>query len=94
MTVQVNDAEADAPVASCAVTVTVDVPAVDGLPVMVPLLPEIDVPAGSPDAVNVSDWPPAESAAGTGTDTAVPVMPSHITEDVAPCWVEPANAGR
>ena len=52
-------------------TVTVDVPAVVGVPVMVPL-PEIDVPAGSPDAVNVGVWPLAVSAAETGTDTAVP----------------------
>ncbi len=74
-TVQVNDVAAEAPAESCAVTVTVDVPAAVGVPVMVPL-PEIDVPAGSPDAVNASDWPLLESAAETFTDTAVPAVPS------------------
>ena len=60
--------------ASCAVTVTVDVPAAVGVPVMVPLL-EIDVPAGSPDAVNVGDWPLVESAAETSPTLRSPRCP-------------------
>ena len=70
-----NDAAAGAPVPSCAVTVTVDVPAVDGVPVIVPPL-EIEVPAGSPVALKLSVWPLVRVGRGTGTDTAVPAMPS------------------
>ncbi len=74
-TVQVNEVLANAPVPSVAVTVTVEVPAADGVPLIVPE-PEIDVPAGSPFAEKVSDWPLVASLADTGTDTAVPAMPS------------------
>ena len=58
-TVQVNGGRQRA-VAVLAVTVTVEVPAVVGVPLIVP--PEIAVPAGSPLALNVSDWPLVESA--------------------------------
>src|ERR1700733_10329158 len=74
-TVQVNDVLADAPVPSCAVTVTVLVPAVVGVPLIVPA-PEIEVPAGSPVAEKLSVWPLVLSLAGTGTDTGVPASSS------------------
>src|ERR1700676_610303 len=74
-TVQVNEVVASAPAPSCAVTCTVVVPAVVGVPVIVPE-PEIDVPAGSPVAVKVGVCPLVVSVADTGTDTAVPAMPS------------------
>jgi adenosine deaminase len=74
-TVQVNEVLAEAPVPSVAVTVTVLVPAVVGVPVMVPA-EEIDRPAGSPVAVKASVWPLVVSLAETGTDTAVPASSS------------------
>src|ERR1017187_5947157 len=74
-TVQVNEVVARAPALSCAVTVTVLAPAVVGVPVIVPEL-EIEVPAGSPVAVKAGVWPLVVSVADTGTDTAVPAMPS------------------
>src|SRR5580700_2847305 len=50
-TVQLNVAEPDAPVVSLAVTVTVEVPAVVGVPEISPDEELIDSPAGSPVAV-------------------------------------------
>ena len=47
---QVNDVEPDAPVLSVAVTVTLEVPAVLGVPVISPE-EEIDRPGGRPVAV-------------------------------------------
>jgi hypothetical protein len=49
VTVQLNDAEPDAPVVSVAVAVTVEVPAVVGVPEMSPE-ELMDSPAGSPVA--------------------------------------------
>ena len=49
-TVQLNDAEPDAPVVSVAVTVTVEVPAVVGVPEISPVEELTDSPAGSPVA--------------------------------------------
>ena len=46
--VQVNDADPDAPVVSVAVTVTEDVPAVVGVPLIRPVEELIDRPAGRP----------------------------------------------
>src|ERR1700733_4189024 len=74
-TVQVNDVLADAPLPSCAVTVTVLVPAVVGVPLIVPD-PEIESPAGRPVAVKAGVWPLVLSAAATCTDAAVPATPS------------------
>ena len=62
-TVQTNVVLACAPVPSSAVTVTVEVPAVVGVPLIVPA-DEIDVPAGSPVAVNVGVCPLLLSLAG------------------------------
>src|ERR1700722_16669226 len=71
---QLNEAEPCAPVVSVAVTVTLEVPAVVGVP---EIRPEelIDRPAGSPLAVKVSVWPDAESVAPTCRLTAVPTVP-------------------
>ena len=74
-TVQVNEVVANAPLPSSAVTATVLVPAVVGVPLIVPE-PEMEVPAGSPVAVKVGVWPLVLSLADTGTDTAVPASPS------------------
>src|ERR1039457_4313356 len=74
-TVQVNEVLASAPLPSCAVTVTVLVPAVAGVPLIVPE-PEIEVPAGRPVAVKLRDCPLVLSLAETGTETAVPASPS------------------
>jgi hypothetical protein len=49
--VQVNEADLDAPVVSVAVTVTLEVPAVAGVPEIRPDEELIDSPAGSPVAV-------------------------------------------
>ena len=49
-TVQLNDAEPAAPVVSVAVTVTVEVPAVVGVPEISPVEELTDSPAGSPVA--------------------------------------------
>ena len=59
---------------SVAVTVTLEVPAVVGVP---EIRPEelIDRPAGSPLAVKVSVWPDAESVAPICRLTAVPTVP-------------------
>src|SRR5215472_15764282 len=62
LTIQLNVAELDAPVVSVAVTVTVEVAAVVGVPVIRPE-EEIDSPAGRPVAVNASVCPDAESVA-------------------------------
>jgi hypothetical protein len=48
--VQLNVADPDAPVPSVAVTVTVDVPAVVGVPEISPVEELMDSPAGSPVA--------------------------------------------
>ena len=74
-TVQTNVVLACAPVLSWAVTVTVEVPAVVGVPLIVPA-DEIDVPAGSPVAVNVGVCPLLLSLAVTLTDAAAPASPS------------------
>ena len=50
LTVQVNDADPCAPVVSVAVTVTLEVPAVVGVPEIRPVEELIDSPAGSPVA--------------------------------------------
>src|ERR1700722_3608514 len=61
---QLKEAEPCAPVASVAVTVTLEVAAVVGVP---EIRPEelIDRPAGSPVAEEVRVWPEAESVAWT-----------------------------
>jgi hypothetical protein len=51
VTVHVNDVLPDAPVESVALTVTLEVPAVVGVPEMRPLELLIDSPAGSPVAL-------------------------------------------
>ena len=50
LTVQVNEADPDGPVESVAVTVTVPLPAVVGVPEIFPVVALIDSPAGSPVA--------------------------------------------
>src|SRR5215472_8532687 len=72
--VHVKVAEPCAPVVSVAVTVTENVPAALGVPV---IRPEelIDRPVGRPLAVKVSVWPEAESLALICRLTAVPVVP-------------------
>src|SRR5215831_17438879 len=72
-TVQLNAAFPEAPVVSVAVTVTLEVPAVVGVPVISPE-EEIDSPAGRPVAVKVSVCPDAESVALICTLTAVPTV--------------------
>src|ERR1700722_3951499 len=74
-TVQVKVVPAVAPVPSAAVTVTVEVPAVVGFPVIVPEL-EMAVPAGRPAAVNVGVCPLLASLAVTATELAAPASPS------------------
>ena len=49
--VQVKLADPDAPVVSCAVTVTLKVPAADGVPEMRPVEELMDSPVGSPVAL-------------------------------------------
>ncbi len=66
---------ARAPALSLAVTVTVLVPAAVGVPLISPAA-EIEVPAGSPLALNTGVWPLVVSLADTCTDTAEPVRPS------------------
>src|SRR5258708_24762031 len=75
--VQVKVAEPCAPVVSVAVTVTLEVPAVVGVP---EISPEelIDRPAGSPGAENVRVWPDAESVALICRPTAVPTVPDRL----------------
>jgi hypothetical protein len=51
LTVQVNVAEPDAPVVSVAVTVTLEVPAVVGVPEISPVEELTDSPAGRPVAL-------------------------------------------
>ena len=51
LTVQLNEAEPEAPVPSVAVTVTLLVPAVVGVPEMSPVEELIDSPAGRPLAL-------------------------------------------
>ena len=87
---QLKEAEPCAPVVSVAVTVTLEVPAVVGVP---EIRPEelIDRPAGSPLAVKVSVWPDAESVAPTCRLTAVPTvpvwLPGLVTVTVLPALV-------
>src|SRR4051812_22481950 len=64
LTVQVKVAEPEAPVASVAVTVTVEVPAVVGVPEIRPA-ELMDRPAGRPLAEYVRVCPEAESVAWT-----------------------------
>ena len=63
MTVHENVAEPAYPAPSVAVRVTVDDPAVVGVPEMVPVEGSIDRPAGSPVADQVRVWPDPESVA-------------------------------
>src|SRR5690348_4146233 len=90
--VQLNDADPDAPVESVAVAVTVEVPAVVGVPV---IRPEelIDSPGGRPVAAKVSVWPAAESVAWSCTPVmAVPTVPvwfpGFVTVTVLPLGFE------
>src|ERR1039457_3231468 len=86
-TVQLNEAEPDAPVPSFAVTVMLDVPAVVGAP---EISPEelMDSPVGSPVAECVSVCPDAESLAWICRLTAVPsvelCVPGLVTVTVSP----------
>src|ERR1700722_8360632 len=73
LTVQPNAAVPAAPVASLAVTTTLDEPAVVGVPVIRPA-ELMESPAGRPVAVKVSVWPAAESVALICLLTAVPVV--------------------
>jgi hypothetical protein len=87
LTVQVNEADPDAPVLSLALTVVVDEPAVVGVPVISP--DELmDRPAGRPVAEYVSVWPEAESVALICLLTAVPTveawLPGLVTVTVLP----------
>src|SRR5215472_1916417 len=87
LTVQLKVAEPDAPVVSVAVTVTLEVAAVVGVPEMSPE-EEIDSPAGRPLAPKVSVWPDAESVAEICRLTAVPTVevcpPGLLTVTVFP----------
>src|SRR3984957_390055 len=87
---QLNEAEPCAPVVSVAVTVTLEVPAVVGVPEIRPA-ELIDRPAGSPLAVKVSVWPDAESVAPSCRLTAVPTvpvwLPGLVTVTVLPVLV-------
>src|SRR5947209_12899954 len=60
LTVQVNDAEPDAPEVSLAETVTLNVPACDGVPEISPLDGSMDRPLGSPVALQVRVSPSLE----------------------------------
>ncbi len=62
--VQLKVARPEAPVESVAVTVTLEVPAAVGVPVISPL-PLIDSPAGSPAALYARVCPAPESVACT-----------------------------
>jgi hypothetical protein len=88
-TVQVKVVLAVAPVLSVAVTVTVELPAVVGVPLIVPEL-EMAVPAGRPVAVKVGVCPLVESVAFTATETAVPASsscgPGLVTVTGWPSW--------
>src|SRR5579875_1538006 len=75
-TVQMKLWLAVAPLPSVAVTVTVLVPAVLGVPVIAPVEALIDRPAGRLAAEYLSVWPLVASLALTGTETAVPARPS------------------
>ena len=72
VTVQVNEAELEYPASSVAVTVTEEVPAVVGVPVMSPDAASIDSPSGSPVAdhvtVAVDEESVAESVIGAMVD--------------------------
>ena len=71
--VQENEADPANPEPSVAVTVTVEVPRVDGVPVIAPAV-LIERPAGRPDAVQVSVALAAVSVAvGVTVEMAVPV---------------------
>jgi hypothetical protein len=74
-TVQVNDADPVAPVASLAETVTLLVPAAVGVPEISPVEELIDRPAGRPVAEYVRVCPEAESEAETCKLAAVPTVP-------------------
>src|SRR4051812_40176222 len=73
---KVKDALAVADAASWAVTVTLDVPAVVGVPEMTPLDALSDRPAGSPVAVQVYGAVPPEAL--SVNDTAVPTVPDWL----------------
>ncbi|GAA5200556.1 hypothetical protein GCM10023322_78650 [Rugosimonospora acidiphila] len=92
LTTQLNDAEPAAPVPSVAVTTTVDVPAVFGVPVIRPLV-LMDSPFGRPVAEKCSVWPEAESLALICSDTEVPAVvvrvPGLATVTVLPLVVPP-----
>src|SRR5579859_1371784 len=64
-----------APVVSVAVTVTLLLPAVVGVPEIRPLLELMDRPAGRPLALQVKVWPDCESVACICRLTAVPTVP-------------------
>ncbi|GIH18023.1 hypothetical protein Raf01_61950 [Rugosimonospora africana] len=87
VTVQLNDVEPEAPVVSVAVTTTVDVPEVVGVPLIRPPV-LMDSPEGRPVAVNRSVWPDAESDALICNDTPVPATverdPGLMTVTVFP----------
>src|SRR5690606_4984193 len=86
-TVHENDAEAVAPEESRTVTVTLDVPAVEGVPVMVPVDELIDRPAGRPVAEKVYGVLPP--VAPVDTFTAVPTvlvwLPGFVTRSSPGC---------
>src|ERR1700733_13405438 len=73
--VQVKPAAPLAPVPSVAVTVTLLLPAVVGVPEIRPVEELIDRPAGRPVALKVSVWPEAESVAVICRLAAVPTVP-------------------
>src|SRR5215471_11522816 len=87
-TVQLNVAEPDAPVVSVAVTVTLPLVAVVGVPEISPVEELMDRPAGSPVAPYVSVCPDAESLARICRLTAVPTvevwLPGLVTVTVFP----------
>src|SRR5262249_31971627 len=93
-TTQLKVAFPEAPVVSVAVTVTLEVAAVVGVPV-ISREEEIDSPAGRPVAVKVSVCPDAESVAEICVLTAVPTVevwvPGLVTVTVLPPPPVPPN---
>ena len=85
-----------APVLSVAVTVTLSVPAVVGVPEIRPLLELMDRPAGSPVALQVRLWVDCESVACICRLAAVPAvpvwLPGLVTVTVLPAAAPLVNA--
>src|SRR5689334_5288760 len=96
VTFQVKDVEPLALVVSLAVTVTLEDPAVVGVPEIRPVEELMDRPAGRPVALYVNVWPLSESVAWIWSEAAVLTcvdwLPGLVTETVLPVLVPPVKA--